>query len=40
MSELSQQDQLKAAAAKAAADQLHDGMIVGLGTGSYRRLRH
>jgi ribose 5-phosphate isomerase A len=34
MSELSQQDQLKAAAAKAAADQLHDGMIVGLGTGS------
>src|SRR5277367_253838 len=34
MSELSPQDQLKAAAAEAAADQLHDGMIVGLGTGS------
>jgi ribose 5-phosphate isomerase A len=34
MSALSQQDQLKAAAAEAAADQLHDGMIVGLGTGS------
>jgi ribose 5-phosphate isomerase A len=34
MSELSQQDHLKAAAAEAAAAQLHDGMIVGLGTGS------
>jgi ribose 5-phosphate isomerase A len=34
MSELSPQDQLKFAAAEAAADQLHDGMIVGLGTGS------
>jgi ribose 5-phosphate isomerase A len=34
MSEHSQQDHLKAAAAEAAAAQLHDGMIVGLGTGS------
>jgi ribose 5-phosphate isomerase A len=34
MSELSQQDELKAAAAETAAAQLHDGMIVGLGTGS------
>jgi ribose 5-phosphate isomerase A len=34
MSELSPQDQLKAAAAETAAAQLHDGMIVGLGTGS------
>jgi ribose 5-phosphate isomerase A len=34
MSELSQQDQLKTAAAEAAAAQLQDGMIVGLGTGS------
>jgi ribose 5-phosphate isomerase A len=34
MSELSQQDQLKAAAAETAAAQLHDGMIVGLGTGT------
>jgi ribose 5-phosphate isomerase A len=34
MSQLSPQDQLKAAAADAAAAQLHDGMIVGLGTGS------
>ena len=34
MSEPSQQDRLKAAAATAAAAQLHDGMIVGLGTGS------
>jgi ribose 5-phosphate isomerase A len=34
MSELSQQDQLKAAAAEAAAAQLNDGMVVGLGTGS------
>ncbi len=28
------QDELKAAAAQAAAEQLHDGMIVGLGTGT------
>jgi ribose 5-phosphate isomerase A len=34
MSELSKQDELKAAAAEAAAARLHDGMIVGLGTGS------
>lgn len=34
MSEHSQQDQLKAAAAEAAAAQLQDGMIVGLGTGT------
>lgn len=34
MSELSPQDQLKVAAAEAAAAQLNDGMIVGLGTGS------
>ena len=34
MSELSPQDQLKAAAAEAAAAQLRDGMIVGLGTGT------
>jgi ribose 5-phosphate isomerase A len=34
MSELSPQDQLKVAAAEAAAAQLRDGMIVGLGTGS------
>jgi ribose 5-phosphate isomerase A len=34
MSEHSQQDRLKAAAAEAAAAHLHDGMIVGLGTGS------
>jgi ribose 5-phosphate isomerase A len=34
MSELTKQDELKVAAAEAAAEQLHDGMIVGLGTGS------
>jgi len=34
MSELSPQDKLKAAAAEAAAAQLLDGMIVGLGTGT------
>ena len=34
MSEHSQQDQLKAAAAEAAAAQLQNGMIVGLGTGT------
>jgi ribose 5-phosphate isomerase A len=34
MSDVTKQDQLKAAAAETAAAQLRDGMIVGLGTGS------
>jgi ribose 5-phosphate isomerase A len=38
MSERTEQDKLKAAAAEAAAEQLDNGMIVGLGTGSTAEL--